>query len=149
MSGKLPRWADEACDEYLRRLPRGWSAELVEVKAEPRTAGRPVAALLSREAERIGERLPAGARLVALDELGRDLTTVQFAGRIAAWRADGAPLAFLIGGADGLEPGLKSRCAFQVRVSSFTLPHALARVVLAEQLYRAASLAAGHPYHRE
>lgn len=149
VSGKLPRWAADACDEYLRRLPRGWSAELVEVRAEPRTGSRPVASLLSREARRMGERLPAGARLVALDEHGRDLTTAQFAGRIDAWRADGAPLAFLIGGTDGLEPGLKSRCAFRLRVSSFTLPHALARVVLAEQLYRAASLATGHPYHRE
>ena len=148
VSGKLPRWAAEACDEYLRRLPRGWSAELVEVRAEPRAGGRPVASLLSRETERIGERLPAGARLVALDEHGRDLTTAQFAGRIDTWRADGAPLAFLIGGPDGLEPALKSRCEFRLRVSSFTLPHALARVVLAEQLYRAASLATGHPYHR-
>lgn len=149
VSGKLPRWASDGCEEYLRRLPRGWSAELVEVKAEPRGGGRPVASVLSREAARIAERLPPGARLVALDEHGRDLTTAQFAGRVAAWRADGAPLVFLIGGADGLDPGLKSRCAFRVRVSSFTLPHALARVVLVEQLYRAASLATGHPYHRE
>ena len=149
VSGKLPRWAIDACDEYLRRLPRGWSAELVEIKAEPRGGTRPVASLRLREAARVAERLPAGARLVALDERGRDLTTAQFAGRIATWRADGSPLAFLIGGADGLEPGLLSRCADRVRVSSFTLPHALARVVLAEQLYRAASLATGHPYHRE
>ena len=149
VSGKLPRWAAEACDEYLRRLPRGWGTELVEVKAEARGGGRPLASLLSREAGRIDRRLPAGARLIALDERGRDLTTAQFAGRVAAWRADGSPLAFLIGGADGLEPGLLSRCAYRVRVSSFTLPHALARVVLAEQLYRAASLATGHPYHRE
>jgi 23S rRNA (pseudouridine1915-N3)-methyltransferase len=149
VSGKLPRWAIEACDEYLRRLPRGWSAELVEVRAEPRSGGRTVAALRAREAERICERLPAGARMVALDEHGRDLTTAQFAAHIASWRADGAPLAFIIGGADGLQAELMSRCAFGLRVSSFTLPHALARVVLAEQLYRAASLATGHPYHRE
>ena len=149
ISGKLPRWAAEACEEYLRRLPRGWSAELLEVRAEPRGGGRAVAALLAREAKRIGKRLPAGARLVALDEHGRDLTTAQFAAHIASWRADGAPLAFVIGGADGLQTELKSRCAFRMRVSSFTLPHALARVVLAEQLYRAASLATGHPYHRE
>lgn len=148
VSGKLPRWSAEACEEYLRRLPRGWDAELVEIKAEPRTAGRPLASLLSREAKRIGERLPAGARLVALDELGRDLTTRQFAAHLSAWRADAVPLAFIIGGADGLHEELKARCAFRMRVSSFTLPHALARVVLAEQLYRAASLATGHPYHR-
>lgn len=149
VSGKLPRWAAEACEEYLRRLPRGWSAELLEVRAEPRSGGRTRAALLAREAARIGERLPAGARLVALDEHGRDLTTAQFAAHIASWRADGARLAFIIGGPDGLDPELKSRCAFRLRVSSFTLPHALTRVVLAEQLYRAASLATGHPYHRE
>ena len=149
VGGRLPHWAAEACGEYLRRLPRGWGAELVEVRAEPRGSGRTLEALLAREAARIGQRLPAGARLVALDELGRDLTTAQFAGRIASWRADGAALAFIIGGADGLDSELKSRCAFRMRVSSFTLPHALARVVLAEQLYRAASLATGHPYHRE
>ncbi len=86
---------------------------------------------------------------MALDERGSDLTTVQLGGRISLWRADGAPIAFLIGGADGLDAGLKSRCDFRMRLSSFTLPHALARVVLAEQLYRASCLATGHPYHRE
>lgn len=149
VSGKLPQWAVQACEEYLRRLPRGWVAELVDVKAEARSSGRSVAEVMAREAKRIDERLPAGARLVALDERGTDLTTVQLAERIARWRADRAPLAFLIGGADGLDPALKSRCEFRLRLSSFTLPHALARVILAEQLYRAACLATGHPYHRE
>ena len=144
----MPGWAAQACGEYLRRLPRGWEAELVEVRAEPRAGGRTVASLLAREARRIEARLPTGARLVALDERGRDLTTAQFAARLAAWRADGAPLAFLVGGADGLDHDLKARCAFQVRVSSFTLPHALARVVLAEQIYRAVTILRGVPYHK-
>ena len=149
VSGKLPQWAAQACEEYLRRLPRGWAAELVEIKAEARSSSRSVASVLSREAKRIDERLPAGARLVALDECGADLTTVQLGGRIALWRGGRAPLAFLIGGADGLDAGLKSRCDFRMRLSSFTLPHALARVILVEQLYRTACLATGHPYHRE
>lgn len=149
VSGKLPRWAVEGCEEYLRRLPRGWAVELAEVKAETRSSGRSAVSLMTREAKRIEERLPPGARLVALDERGSDLTTVQLGERLSRWRADGAPIAFLIGGADGLDAGLKSRCDFRMRLSSFTLPHALARVILAEQLYRAACLATGHPYHRE
>lgn len=149
VSGKLPQWAVQGCEEYLRRLPRGWAVELVEVKAETRSSGRSAVSLMAREAKRIEERLPPGARLVALDERGSDLTTVQLGERLSCWRADGAPIAFLIGGADGLDAGLKSRCDFRMRLSSFTLPHALARVILAEQLYRAACLATGHPYHRE
>lgn len=149
VSGKLPQWAAQACEEYLRRLPRGWAAELVEVKAEARSSNRSAVSVMAREAKRIGERLPAGARLVALDERGSELTTVQLGGRISLWRADGAPVAFLIGGADGLDAGLKARCDFRMRLSSFTLPHALARVILTEQIYRAACLATGHPYHRE
>ena len=84
-----------------------------------------------------------------LDERGREFDTRQFAAQLGRWLADPVPTAFVIGGADGLDPALKKEASLLLRVSAFTLPHALAQVVLCEQLYRAASLLEGHPYHRE
>ena len=131
---RLPRWALEARAEYLERLPRGFEVECLGLKAEP--------------LKRLRSRLPRGARLVALDERGRDLGTVQFARQLEAWRREGDPVAFLIGGPDGLAPELKREAQLLLRLSALTLPHALAQVLLCEQLYRSAALAAGHPYHR-
>ena len=149
VSGKLPAWAQAACDEYLKRLPRNCEAALHEVKAEPRNAGRSAAQMMAAEAQRLRAAVPRGARMVALDERGKDLSTAQFAERLRGWLDSGVPTAFLIGGPDGLDAGLKRACETSLRLSAFTLPHALARVLLAEQLYRAASLLGGHPYHRE
>jgi 23S rRNA (pseudouridine1915-N3)-methyltransferase len=145
---KLPRWANDSCEDYLKRLPRGFEAELVEVRAEPRTSGKNASQLMAAEAQRLRSAVPRGARLVALDERGKDLTTTQFSVKLRAWLDSGLPTAFLIGGPDGLEAALKDECELLLRLSSFTLPHALARTVLSEQLYRAASLLTGHPYHR-
>jgi 23S rRNA (pseudouridine1915-N3)-methyltransferase len=149
VGAKPPAWAQAACAEYLKRMPRRWATELVAVKAEPRASGKPLARLLAAEGARNRERLARGARLVALDERGRELDTAQFAAQLERWLADPMPTAFVIGGADGLDPGLKKDASLLLRVSAFTLPHALAQVVLCEQLYRAASLLEGHPYHRE
>lgn len=128
IAARLPRWAESARDGYLARMPRGYEVHLIQLK--------PAAA------RRLRERLPAGARSVALDERGKDLTTAQFAALLAE------PTVFVIGGADGLDPALKREAALRLRLSSLTLPHALAQVVLCEQLYRAATLLTGHPYHR-
>jgi 23S rRNA (pseudouridine1915-N3)-methyltransferase len=146
---KLPKWADDACDEYLKRLPREFEAALVAVKPEPRTAGKTTAQMMAAEAQRLRAALPRGARLVGLDEHGKDLTTTQFSSKVRAWLDSGVATAFLIGGPDGLDATLKRECELLLRLSSFTLPHALARAVFAEQLYRAASLLGGHPYHRK
>ena len=124
VSARLPDWAEQACVDYAGRMPRGYEVQRLAVREESRLAA------------------PKGARLVVLDERGKDLTTEQFA------RLLGRSTAFVIGGADGLSPALKDRAELLLRVSSFTLPHALAQVVLLEQLYRAASLLTGHPYHR-
>jgi 23S rRNA (pseudouridine1915-N3)-methyltransferase len=105
-------------------MPKGYEVELLEVKAN-----------------RI--KMPAKSRVVALDERGKDLTTRQFAALLAT------PTAFVIGGADGLDPAIKKDAALLLRLSALTLPHALAQVVLCEQLYRAATLLTGHPYHRD
>ena len=145
---RMPRWVDEAFAEYARRMPRTLALELVEVRPEPRSAGRTPAQLLAAEAGRIARALPARARRIVLDERGREYTTAEFARWLEERRGEGDDLAFLIGGPDGLAAEIKSGAA-SMRLSSLTLPHGLARVVLAEQLYRAASLLAGHPYHRE
>ncbi len=146
---KMPAWVGAAVDDYARRLPGDWRIEWREMRAEPRGASGHAGAWTHREAERIRGALPAGARIVVLDERGRDLDTRQLALRIAAWREDTRPVAIVIGGPDGLDPALV-RCADEtLRLSSLTLPHPLVRVLLAEQLFRAWSILAGHPYHRE
>jgi 23S rRNA (pseudouridine1915-N3)-methyltransferase len=148
VGARMPRWVDDGFAEYAKRLPRTLALELTEIRPEPRSSGRTTAQVLAAEAQRIGRALPARCRRVALDERGREFTTPEFARWLDAQRHDGDDLAFVIGGADGLAPVLKDG-AVLLRLSAFTLPHGLARVVLAEQLYRASSLLAGHPYHRE
>lgn len=146
---RLPDWMEAGYTEYARRMPRELPMELAEIKAEPRTGGKPPAAMMAAEAVRIRAALPARCRRVVLDERGRDLTTRELAGRIDAWMGEGDDVAFLIGGPDGLDPALKGEADETLRLSALTLPHGLARVVLAEGLYRAASLLKGHPYHRD
>ena len=146
---RMPSWAEEAFAEFARRMPRELPLELKEIKAEPRSGGKPAEALMAAEAGRIRAALPARCRLVALDERGADLSTRELAGRLRQWMETGDDVAFVIGGPDGLAPDLKAAAAEILRLSSLTLPHALARVVLAEALYRATSLLKNHPYHRE
>lgn len=144
---RLPTWAEQGYAEFARRLSGEYRLELVEVKAEKR-AGLPVEQLLESERVRIEAALPKGATLIALDERGRHWTTAELANQIARWRDAAIEPAFIIGGADGLAPGLKSRAAHAWSLSALTLPHALVRVILAEQLYRAVSILQKHPYHR-
>ena len=146
---RMPAWADAAFDEFASRMPREAAIQLIEIKAEPRTTAKPAATLMALEAARIESAIPPRARIVVLDEHGDDLTTRDLAQRMTRWRGGGDDVAFLIGGPDGLDPALKKRAAESVRLSSMTLPHALARVLLAEQLYRAWSVLHNHPYHRD
>jgi 23S rRNA (pseudouridine1915-N3)-methyltransferase len=148
---RQPEWVEAACQEYLKRLPREMSVQVAEIRPEPREGGRTREQLLAAEGVRLRQSLKSfpKARLVALDEKGEDLTTRQFAGRLREWLDLGDNVAFLIGGADGLEAELKAGAEDTIRLSSLTLPHGLARVLLCEQLYRASSLLRGHPYHRE
>lgn len=145
----MPAWVAAGFADYARRMPRDWPLELREVKAEPRTTGKTPAAMMAAEAVRLRTALPPRARMVVLDERGSDLTTVMLTERLTRWSGEGADIAFVIGGPDGLDAGLKSEARDMMRLSSLTLPHAVVRVILAEALYRAASLAKGHPYHRE
>jgi 23S rRNA (pseudouridine1915-N3)-methyltransferase len=149
VAGRLPAWAESACVEYVKRMPRGFETARVAIKPEPRVASKPTEKLLASEAQRILAAAPRGARLVALDERGQDLTTAQLAERLRNWLDEGRLTAFVLGGPDGLDPGIRRSSACLLRLSSLTLPHALAQVLLCEQLYRAASILTGHPYHRE
>jgi 23S rRNA (pseudouridine1915-N3)-methyltransferase len=149
---RQPDWADTAWDDFAKRFPAECRLELKALKAEPRTSGKTAAQCMAAEAQRIEAALQTsakGARRVILDERGTRLSSVQLAERLKFWLGDGRDVALLIGGPDGLDPGLKATADETLRLSDLTLPHAFARVLLAEALYRAWSLTAGHPYHRE
>jgi 23S rRNA (pseudouridine1915-N3)-methyltransferase len=146
---KAPGWIQEGFNEYARRMPPEARIELVELKPEERGAGRAVDRARALEGERLLAALPPGATLLALDERGKAVTTQGLSVMLADWMRDGTHPVFAIGGADGLSDAVRSRAQKLVSLSSLTLPHAMVRVILAEQLYRAWSILARHPYHRE
>jgi 23S rRNA (pseudouridine1915-N3)-methyltransferase len=145
---KMPAWITSGFDEYAKRMPPELRIELREIKPEPRAAGRTAQSVMVAERQRIEAALPKNARVVALDERGQDWTTRQLADALPVWQQDGRDVAFVIGGADGLDSPLKARAELLLRLSSLTLPHGMVRVLLAEQLYRAWSITQNHPYHR-
>jgi len=152
---RQPAWADTAWDDFAKRFPPEMRLELKALKAEPRGShggGKTAAQCMSAEAARFEATLASaakGARRVVLDEHGTRRSTAQLAERVLAWRGEGRDVALLVGGPDGLDPALKASADETLRLSDLTLPHAFARVLLAEALYRAWTLATGHPYHRE
>lgn len=145
----MPAWIEAGYREYARRMPPDAALELVEIKPEKRAAGASTARIQKLEAERILAALPAQASLIALDERGRQATTVELSEYLSHWMREGAQPCFVIGGADGLDASIKTKSDLLLGISRLTLPHGLVRVLLAEQLYRATSLLKGHPYHRE
>ena len=146
---RMPAWVQAGFDEFARRLPRELPLQLVEVKAEPRSGGKTVEAMMAAEASRIEAALPPRCRRVILDERGADLTTMALARRLESWQGEGDDVALIVGGPDGLAPAFKASAHEAVRLSSLTLPHALVRPLLAEALYRAWTVLKNHPYHRE
>ncbi|HNE17669.1 MAG TPA: 23S rRNA (pseudouridine(1915)-N(3))-methyltransferase RlmH [Rhodocyclaceae bacterium] len=146
---RMPSWVEAGFNDFAKRMPRELPVQLVEVKAEPRTTGKTVEAMMAAEAARIEAALPPRCRRLILDERGEDLSTRALARRLEAWQTEGDDVALIVGGPDGLDPALKSTAHETMRLSSLTLPHALVRVMLAEALYRAWSLSKNHPYHRE
>ena len=145
---RVPDWAKTAWDDYAKRFPPELRVELKTVKTEPR-ASRTLEALLQAERARIDAAIPKGCRIVALDERGTALTTVALAGKLTQWQHGGDDVALVIGGPDGLDPPFRAAAHERIRLSDLTLPHAMVRVLLVEQLYRAWSINANHPYHRE
>ncbi|WP_371323744.1 23S rRNA (pseudouridine(1915)-N(3))-methyltransferase RlmH [Dechloromonas sp. ZY10] len=145
---RQPDWVAAGCAEYLKRMPRELPASVLEIKPEPR-GSKTREQLLAAEKARIREVLPNSCRLIVLDEKGDDLTTLQLARRLENWMQDGRDCVLLIGGADGIDEELKRQASDKLRLSSLTLPHGMARLLLCEQLYRAVSVLKNHPYHRE
>jgi 23S rRNA (pseudouridine1915-N3)-methyltransferase len=146
---KMPDWITSGFIEYTKRMPREAKIELVEIKPEPRTTGKTTAQLMEAEAQRILAALPQGCLRIALDERGAQPTTKRLAEQMQGWMREGRDVAFVIGGADGLHDSVKQSAQHLMALSALTLPHAMVRVLLAEQLYRAHSLLHNHPYHRE
>lgn len=146
---KMPDWIMAGFAEYAKRMPREAQIVLHEIKPEPRSSGKSTAQIMEAEAQRILAALPPGCRKIALDERGAHPTTKQLAAQMQEWLRAGQDVAFIIGGADGLHESVKQAAQQLLALSALTLPHALVRVLLAEQLYRAHSLLHNHPYHRE
>lgn len=144
----MPDWVESACAEYLKRMPREATVEIVEVKPDKRAAGKNSEVVQEAEAKRILE-VVGKDYLIALDERGQEVTTLQLAERMKAWLGSGRDVALIVGGADGLHPDLKARAEWRWGLSKLTLPHGMVRVLLAEQLYRAWTVINHHPYHRE
>ncbi len=145
---RVPDWAQVAWDDYAKRFPPELRVELRAVKTETR-GSRTLPALLAAESSRIAAAVPRGARTVALDEKGASITTAGLAARLEQWKLAADDVALVIGGPDGLDPAFKQSAHERLRLSDLTLPHAMVRVLLVEQLYRAWSINANHPYHRE
>jgi 23S rRNA (pseudouridine1915-N3)-methyltransferase len=146
---RMPAWIDAGFGDYARRMPPDLALALTEIRPGHRVAGEDGARARQIEAERIVAALPAGCVSVVLDERGAQVTTRELSGWLTDWMAEGVSPAFVIGGADGLDDGVKARAGRLLGLSRLTLPHALARLLLAEQLYRAACIIKGHPYHRD
>jgi 23S rRNA (pseudouridine1915-N3)-methyltransferase len=136
---KMPAWAETATQDYLKRMPSDCAIHIKELKPDLSPA---------KEAIKIRESIPKGTHIIALDERGKDVSTQDLANQMKNWRQNGKDVVLLIGGADGLDAELKKEAASMIRLSSMTLPHAMARVLLVEQLYRAWTILQNHPYHR-
>ena len=146
---RMPDWAQTAWADYAKRFPPELRLELKAIKTEPRSGGKTTEQIMTAERQRIEAAIPAGTHVVALDERGSALTTAALAAKLSQWQGQGGDVALLIGGPDGLHPALRQAAHERIRLSDLTLPHAMVRVLLIEQLYRAWSVNAGHPYHRE
>ncbi|MBK9238403.1 MAG: 23S rRNA (pseudouridine(1915)-N(3))-methyltransferase RlmH [Rhodoferax sp.] len=145
---RVPDWAQVAWDDYAKRFPHELKVELKAVKTEPR-GSKTLETLYAAERARLEAAIPRGSHIVALDERGTPLSTLALADRLKSWQLNSNDVALLIGGPDGLDPALRQSAHERIRLSDLTLPHAFARVLLIEQLYRAWSINANHPYHRE
>ncbi|SDL76173.1 23S rRNA (pseudouridine1915-N3)-methyltransferase [Modicisalibacter muralis] len=148
VGNRMPDWVERGVEEYRKRLPRDFALEIVEIAPGMRGKNADVARAVAQEGQRMRERLRPHERLVALEVEGQSWSTERLAREADQWRHAGSDVALLVGGPDGLDPGLSSSAQQHWSLSPLTLPHPLVRLVLAEQLYRAWTLLVGHPYHR-
>jgi 23S rRNA (pseudouridine1915-N3)-methyltransferase len=145
---RMPGWVRSACDDYLSRLQGVLPVTLTEIESGPRRPGGEAQQAIAAEAQRLLRGVHNGDHVIALDERGRQVTTAELATWLGARMQDGRDLSFIIGGPDGLAPEVLARSNFTLALSRLTLPHALVRVLLTEQLYRAHCILTHHPYHR-
>ena len=146
---RQPGWVDSAFDEYVLRMPRQWQFRLETIATAKRQRNAAVAAAKQAEGEKILARLKPSEHVVVLDERGTQFTSKILADKLDSWQTVGEDIVFVIGGPDGVSQSVRSRANTCWSLSRLTLPHGLARVLFAEQIYRAWSLSTGHPYHRE
>lgn len=145
---KMPDWITAGCNEYIKRMPRELTIEIIEIKPDKRSSDKKNPAVQEAEAKRI-LKVANKDFLVACDENGEEKTTLQLASKLKSWQEMGRDVSIAIGGADGLDPALIKQADWCWSLSKLTLPHAFVRIMLAEQLYRAHSVIQNHPYHRE
>ncbi len=145
---RQPGWVDEAFNTYTSRFPREWAFRLDTIATAKRAKNEAATRAIEAEAELLLAKLAPDECVVLLDERGKHLKSMALADRLSDWQLDGRNLCFIIGGPDGVSAACRARADFIWSLSDLTLPHGLARVLLAESLYRAWSLQAGHPYHR-
>lgn len=144
----MPAWIEAGFQEYAKRMPPECRLVLKEIKPIERSSGKTAETVMAQERTRIEAALPKGGRVIALDEHGAHMTTVQLSQQLSIWQQHGGDVSFVIGGADGLDAEFKKNADMLLRLSNMTLPHGMVRVILAEQLYRAWSILRNHPYHR-
>lgn len=145
---KMPAWIEAGFGEYAKRMPAECRILLKEIKPVERSGSKTAETVMALERVKIEAAIPKGARIVALDEHGKDVTTIQLSQLLTQWQQVSGDVIFVIGGADGLDAEFKKKADLLIRISSLTLPHGMVRVLLAEQLYRAWSITQNHPYHR-
>lgn len=147
---KMPDWIQRGYTEYSQRMPKEAAMQLIEIKPEKRVgkSSKSIERLLLAESERICSALPPQNHIIVLDERGKQCTTISLAKQITYWMQSAQDVTFIIGSADGLHQSIKQMAHERLALSTMTLPHGLARILLAEQLYRALSITRNHPYHR-
>ena len=145
---RMPDWVDQAWNDFARRFPPKLPLELKEIRMPSRARNPDIVALKRQEGEALLDAAPTGARIVALDRSGKQWSTEELASRLEDWMLEGRDLAFLVGGPDGLADDCRNRAELCWSLGRATWPHALVRVMLAEQLYRSWSITQNHPYHR-
>jgi 23S rRNA (pseudouridine1915-N3)-methyltransferase len=145
---RMPNWVNEAWNEYARRMPPGLALNLREISLAKRTRNSDTKRLTAIEGRALLDAMPARARIVALDVLGRAWSTEELAAQLERWMGEGRDVGFLIGGPDGIDADVMKKADDRWSLGPLTLPHPLVRVVLAEQLYRAWTITQNHPYHR-
>jgi 23S rRNA (pseudouridine1915-N3)-methyltransferase len=145
---KMPSWIESGFQEYAKRMPPECRILLKEIKPIERSGSKTAETVMALERAKIEAVIPKNARVIALDEHGKELTSVGLSNQLTSWLQDAGDIVFVIGGADGLDAEFKSKADMLIRISSLTLPHGMVRVLLAEQLYRAWSITQNHPYHR-